>query len=80
MWEALVAMGTRFTDEERARIAELAATRLPGRLIAKEVGRSHRAVWSYVLKLRQPPPPERRRSPLRLSLAEREEISRAWRG
>jgi hypothetical protein len=38
MWEALVGTGTRFSDEERARIAELAAMRLPGRLIAKEVG------------------------------------------
>jgi transposase, IS30 family len=72
--------GTRLTDEERARIAELAATRLPSRLIAKEVGRSHRAVWSYVLRLRQPAPAERRRSPLRLSLTEREEISRGVAG
>jgi IS30 family transposase len=37
-------------------------------------------VWSYVVKLRQPPPPERRRSPLRLSLVEREEISRGVAG
>jgi IS30 family transposase len=43
MWEGAVGLGTRLTDEERERIAELAATRLPGRLIAKEVGRSHRA-------------------------------------
>jgi IS30 family transposase len=68
------------SDEERARIAELAATRLPSRLIAKEVGRSHRAVWSYVLRLRQPPPAEGRRSPLRLSLTERKEISRGVAG
>ena len=73
-------LGTRLTDEERARIAELAATRLPSRLIAKEVGRSHRAVWSYVHKLRRPVPAERRRSPLRLSLTEREEISRGVAG
>jgi IS30 family transposase len=75
-----VATGTRLTDEERVRIAELAAARLPGRLIAKEVGRSHRAVWSYVVKLRQPAPAQPRRSPLRLSLAEREEISRGLAG
>src|ERR687898_1263575 len=80
MWEGAVGLGTRLSDEERARIAELAATRLPGRLIAKEVGRSHRAVWSYVQKLRQPAPAERRRAPLRLSLAEREEISRGLAG
>ena len=74
--EVVVASGTRLTDEERAQIAVLAATGLPGRLIASEIGRSHRAVWSWVVKLRQPPAPPRRRSPLRLSLAEREEISR----
>jgi transposase, IS30 family len=75
-----VGLGTRLTDEERARIAELAATRLPSRLIAREVGRSHRAVWSFVHKLRRPVPAERRRSPLRLSLTEREEISRGVAG
>jgi IS30 family transposase len=75
-----VGLGTRLSDEERARIAELAATRLPSRLIAKEVGRSHRAVWSYVHRLRQASPVERRRSPLRLSLTEREEISRGVAG
>jgi IS30 family transposase len=80
MWEGAVGLGTRLTDEDRARIAELAATRLPSRLIAKEVGRSHRAVWSYVHKLRRPVPAERRRSPLRLSLTEREEISRGVAG
>jgi IS30 family transposase len=68
------------TDQEGARIAELAATRLPSRLIAKEVGRSHRAVWSYVQRLRRPVPAERRRSPLRLSLTEREKMSRGVAG
>jgi hypothetical protein len=43
-----VGLGTGLSGEGRARIAELAATRLPGRLIARDVGRSHRAVWSYV--------------------------------
>jgi IS30 family transposase len=80
MWEGAVGLGTRLSGEERARIAELAATRLPSRLIARELGRSHRAVWSYVHKLRRPVPAERRRSPLRLSLTEREEISRGVAG
>ena len=75
-----MAFGTRLTDVERARIAELAATGLPGRLIAEEIGLSHRAVWAWVVKLRQPAAPVRRRSPLRLSLAEREEISRGLAG
>jgi transposase, IS30 family len=75
-----VAVGTRLSDVERERIAELAATGLPGRLIAKEVGRSKGAVWAWLVKLRQPPGRPRRRSPLRLSLAEREEISRGLAG
>jgi IS30 family transposase len=55
----------------------LAALRVPGRMIARELGRSsHRAVWNYVVKLRQPPPIERRRGASRLSVADREEISR----
>jgi IS30 family transposase len=46
-------------------------------MIARELGRSsHRAVWSYLVKLREPSLPERRRAPSRLSLGEREEISR----
>src|SRR5690242_19882557 len=76
----VVAEGSRLTAAEKERIAELAATGLPGRLIGEELGRSHRAVWAYVVKLRQPPPRERRRSALRLSLAEREEISRGLAG
>ena len=68
--------GTRLTVEEQGRIAELAASRVPGRMIARELGRSHRAVWDYVVKLRRRPPAERRRSASRLSVAEREEISR----
>src|SRR5260221_1905289 len=73
--------GTRFTAEEQARIVELAGQRVPGRLIARELGRSsHRAVWSFVMKLRQPAPPERRRPPSRLSSTEREEISRGLAG
>jgi IS30 family transposase len=75
-----VAQGSRLTVEERARIAELAASGLPSRLIGRELGRSHRAVWAHVVKLRQPPPRERRRSPLRLSMVEREEISRGIAG
>jgi transposase, IS30 family len=71
-----VATGSRLTVEEKARIAELAATGLPSRLIGRELGRSHRAVWGHMVKVRQPPAQERVRSPLRLSLREREEISR----
>jgi hypothetical protein len=56
--------GTTFTAEEQARIIELSAQRVPGRMIARELGRSsHRAVWAYVMKLRQPSPAARRRWP-----------------
>jgi IS30 family transposase len=49
---------------------------IPGRAIGQRVGRSHRTVWDYVEVLRRPATPARKRSLLRLSLAEREGISR----
>jgi IS30 family transposase len=70
----------RLSDAEKARIRELAAQRLPVRMIGKDIGRAHRTVWSYLVALRRPVPPPRVRSPLRLSLAEREEISRGLAG
>jgi IS30 family transposase len=70
-----VGQGSRLTVGEQARIVELAAIGLPSRLIGREVGRSHGAVWSCAVKSREAPPPERVRSRLRLSLVEREEIS-----
>jgi IS30 family transposase len=73
-------VGERLSELEKWRIAELAAQGLPSRVIGREVGRSHRAVWSYLRVLRRPPAPEPVRSPLRLSLSEREEISRGLAG
>jgi IS30 family transposase len=70
----------RLSELERWRIAELAAQGLPVRVIIKEIGRAHRTVWTYIRVLRRPPVPERHRSPLRLSLTEREEISRGLAG
>ena len=67
----------RLSELEKWRIAELAAKGLPSRVIGKEIGRAHRTVWGYIRVLRRPPVPERKRSVLRLSLTEREEISRA---
>jgi IS30 family transposase len=69
-------MGERLSELEKWRIAELSAQGLPSRVIGRELGRSHRAVWGYVRALRRPPAPEPVRSALRLSLTEREEISR----
>lgn len=70
----------RLSELEKWRIAELAAQGLPSRVIGKEIGRSHRTVWAYIRVLRRPPVPERTRSLLRLSLTEREEISRGLAG
>ena len=73
-------MVERLSELEKWRIAELAAQGLPSRVIGKEIGRAHRTVWGEIARLRRPPVPEPVRSPLRLSLAEREEISRGLAG
>jgi len=70
----------RLSELERWRIAELAAEGLPLRLMAREIGRAHSAVRSILQTMLRPPVPERQRSPLRLSLAEREEVSRGLAG
>ena len=72
-------MAERLSELERWRIAELAAQGWTTRLIAKEIGRGHCAVAKHLRVMRRPPARERVRSPLRLSLSEREEISRVWR-
>jgi IS30 family transposase len=73
-------VGERLSELEKWRIAELAAHGLPSRVIGRELGRSHRAVWGYIRVLRRPPVREPVRSALRLSLTEREEISRGLAG
>jgi IS30 family transposase len=49
-------------------------------LIGAQIGRHHRTVWRHIAQLRRPVVPESVRSALRLSLAEREEISRGLAG
>ena len=66
----------RLSEREKEEIGQLSALGLPSRLIGEQIGRHHRTVWSHLQKLRQPVAPEPVRSPLRLSLREREEISR----
>jgi hypothetical protein len=66
----------RLSARERERIAELLAEGAPFWRLCEEVGRSRHAVRRAVLALSRPAPRERKRSPLRLSPAEREEISR----
>ena len=66
----------RLSDRERERIAELLAEGAPAWRLHQEINRSRWAILRAVKALRRPPAPEPNRSPLRLSLAEREEISR----
>src|SRR5215216_3143141 len=49
---------------------------LPSRLIGQQIGRHHRTVLGHLERFRRPVVAEPFRSPLRLSLREREEISR----
>jgi len=66
----------RISDAERQRVAELVAEGTPVWRLHKEINRSRYAIRRAVVALHRPPKREPRRSPLRLSLAEREEISR----
>ena len=66
----------RLSDREKEEIVRLSAMELPSRLIGQQIGRHHRTVWGHLQRLRRPAPVEPIRSPLRLSLREREEISR----
>ena len=64
------------TEEERRRIAELVAGGAPPWKLRLEISRSRHAIRRAVVALHRLPKREPRRSPLRLSPAEREEISR----
>jgi IS30 family transposase len=66
----------RLSEREKQEIERLAELGVPSRLIGSQIGRHHRTVWGHISRLRRPPVREPVRSPLRLSLAEREEISR----
>ncbi len=66
----------RISDAERRRIAALLAGGAPVWRLHQEIGRSRYAIRRAVIALQRPPRREPKRSPLRLSLAEREEISR----
>ena len=64
------------SDEAKARIAELWAEGAPAWRMREETGVSRHAVLRQIRRLKRRPRQERERSPLRLSLLEREEISR----
>jgi IS30 family transposase len=63
------------TEEERRRIAELVGEGAPPWKLHLEINRSRHAIRRAVVALYRPAKREPQRSPLRLSLAEREEIS-----
>jgi IS30 family transposase len=64
------------TDEERRRIAQLVAEGAPPWKLHQEIRRSRHAIRRAVVALYRPAGRAPGRSPLRLSVAEREEISR----
>jgi IS30 family transposase len=66
----------RLSARERERIAELVAEGAPFWRLVREVPRTRYAIYQAVKRLKRPPAREPIRSPLRLSTAEREEISR----
>ena len=66
----------RISDVERQRIAELLAEGAPVWRLHREINRSRYAIRRAVIALQRPARRDPKRSPLRLSLAEREEISR----
>jgi IS30 family transposase len=66
----------RLSVREHERIAELVAAGAPFWRLRQEVPRSRFAIYRAVKRITRAPAPEPNRSPFRLSLAEREEISR----
>lgn len=69
-------MHKRLTVAEKERLAELVAANTPLSEICEVIGRDRWTTRRNINYLARRPAPERKRSPLRLSLAEREEISR----
>ena len=70
----------RLSEQEKERLAELVAAGVPFWRICEVVGRDRWTTRRNINYLKRPPKREPRRSPLRLSLAEREEISRGLAG
>ena len=70
----------RLSEREKERVAELWAAQAPAWVIHKEISRSRWAIRRYINRLQRPRKPEPKRSALRLSLVEREEISRGLAG
>ena len=73
-------MVAEWTRCERERIEQLVADGAPAWMLFRAVPHSRHAVRRHVLRLKRVPKPEPTRSRLRLSLVEREEISRGLAG
>jgi hypothetical protein len=69
-------MPGRLTVAEKERLAELVEAKTPFLVICELIGRDRWTTRRNFNYLKRKPAPEPKRSPLRLSLAEREEISR----
>jgi transposase, IS30 family len=69
-----------WTRSEQERIEQLVAEGAPPWMLFRAVPHSRHAVRRYLLRLKRVPKPPPVRSPLRLSLCEREEISRGLAG
>jgi IS30 family transposase len=69
-------MPGRLTVAEKERLAELVDAQTPFSVICELIGRDRWTTRRNINYLKRKPAPEPKRSPLRLSLAEREEISR----
>jgi len=68
------------SGQEKERLAELVAGGVPFWRICEEIGRDRWTTRRDINDLKRPPAPAPQRAPLRLSLAEREEISRGLAG
>lgn len=66
----------RLSEQEKERLAGLVAGGVPFWRICEVIGRDRWTTCRNINSLKRPPKPAPERSPLRLSLAEREEISR----
>ena len=72
--------GQRLSEAERNQLAELVAAGTPFWKICETIDRSRWTTRRNINYLKRTPPPPPKRSPLRLSLEEREEISRGLAG
>ena len=67
---------TRFSEEDRATIWEMREAGVPVKRIAKHLGRQNSSLRKFIADAGGKRPEPRQRSEFRLSLEEREEISR----